>query len=141
MAHYKVGDRFKTDYSPKRFKGSILEIIEVLDGYEYPYRVKVVKKGEGYESVGYTGSWKDSGGNDMIIIKNKKTLMTTVTNMMKKFLDADTQLLVKAGFIDSELEITAYGQRALDEIIFDQNKVALVESAKISIAEEEAKNK
>lgn len=76
---------------------------------------------------------------DDTLIKPKKTLMTKLTNMIKKFLDADAQALVEAGFINGDLELTEAGRRALTEITFDKYKADLVAVAKAQI--EEAKKK
>lgn len=67
---------------------------------------------------------------------NKK--MTTVGNMMKRLLDADAQLLVKAGFINGDLDLTDAGRKALWALIFDANKTELVKEAQIVIDEAKA---
>lgn len=69
---------------------------------------------------------------------NNTPMIKTVSNMMKKLLDADTQALVKAGYINGDLEMTNIGLKALQTILFVANKAALVESAKADIAEAEA---
>jgi hypothetical protein len=69
-------------------------------------------------------------------IKPKKPFMTQVNTMMKKLLDADTQALIKAGFLDGELDVTDKAQRELWAILFQANKGALVELAKTELAEE-----
>lgn len=66
----------------------------------------------------------------------KKPLMKTVSNMMKKLLDKNTQTLVKAGYINGDLELTSEGTRALMELLFTQNTDALVASAQAKIDEE-----
>lgn len=70
----------------------------------------------------------------------KKTIMNTVTTMMKKMLDGDTQALVKAGYVNGGLELTPEGKIALVEILFTEYKTELVASAKEVIKEAE-KNK
>lgn len=66
--------------------------------------------------------------------------MTKVSNMMKKLLDSDTQELVKAGYINGDLDMTEEGKNALIAELFVANKSALVESAKAK-NDEESKNK
>lgn len=71
------------------------------------------------------------------ITEPKKTIMTKLNTMMKKLLDTDTQTLMKAGFINGDLDLTSEGKNELWTLIFDQHKAALVEAAKAKIAEEE----
>ncbi len=68
---------------------------------------------------------------------NKKTIMQKVSNMMKKILDKDTQALVKAGFINGNLDLTCDGVAALNAIIFSEKKAELVALANEKIAEAE----
>lgn len=77
----------------------------------------------------------------LINSNNNKTMLKTIGVMMKKLLDADTQKLVKAGFINGDLELTSDGMKALTAVLFDANKAALVAEADIVIAEDAAKNK
>lgn len=69
---------------------------------------------------------------------NKKQ-MKTLGVMMKKLLDADTQVLVKAGYINGDLELTNEGTTALDSILFDTAKPALVALANAKLEEEKKK--
>lgn len=70
-------------------------------------------------------------------IKNKKrNIMQKITPMLKRLLDADGRMLYKAGFLDSEMELTSKGNDALQTLVFDANKVALVKLAKEDIREE-----
>lgn len=136
---YKVGQKFTTDWSPTRFGGATLEIIKNNQTGTYPYRVKVVKKGCGYEPVGTTWDWNSNGKGDMIIkCSNSKSPMKYVNIMMKKLLDKDTQTLVKAGYINGDLEITEDGQKALYALIFADKKPDLVALAQEQLDEEKA---
>lgn len=99
---------------------SQLEPVEVSDNYMHI-------------DYGYSRSLVDP----YLIKKPKKTIMTKLNTMMKKLLDTDTQTLVKAGFINGDLELTSEGRNELWTLIFDQHKAALVEAAKAKIAEEE----
>ena len=70
-------------------------------------------------------------------INNKKqTIMNKLSLMMKKLLDNDLQVLVKAGYINENLELTTDGKVALDSVLFDANKVALVKLAQEKLDEE-----
>ena len=60
--------------------------------------------------------------------------------MMKKLLDKDTQTLVKAGFINGDLDLTGAGQHALNTVLFIEKKAELVKLAEEVLAEAE-KNK
>lgn len=70
------------------------------------------------------------------LLKSYKKPMKKISNMMKKLLDSDIQDLVKAGFINGDLELTSEGKQALMELMFDTQRAALVEVAKVKIAEE-----
>lgn len=69
----------------------------------------------------------------------KKSTMSKLTTMFKSLVDADTQALRKAGFINGDLEITCEGQNELNVILFQANKAALVAVANAKIAEEAKK--
>lgn len=66
----------------------------------------------------------------------KEKNMSTLGSMMKRLLDKDTQALVKAGYINGDLELTEKGKGALWAILFSANKEALVAEAKEIIEEE-----
>lgn len=63
----------------------------------------------------------------------------TIGTMMKRLLDADTQKLVKAGFINGDLDLTEAGKKVLWTIIFSANKAEFVKEAEAAI--EDAKGK
>lgn len=69
-------------------------------------------------------------------LKPKHSIMNKLSNMMKRLLDKDSQALVKAGFINGDLELTGEGQEVLHSLLFQQNKEALVELAQEKLAEE-----
>lgn len=75
------------------------------------------------------------------IKKDKPNIMKRLNNMMKRLLDADTQTLVKAGYINGDLELTDLGRGALIVILFDVHKSDLVAEAAESLKEEEEKGK
>lgn len=86
----------------------------------------------------------DMGSGEMenykLVNKIKKTFMARVSILAKKLLDADTQALIKGGFVDSDLDVTNEGTRQLTAILLIANKAAMVEAANAVIAENE-KNK
>lgn len=63
-------------------------------------------------------------------LDRKEKTMSTIGSMMKRLLDKDTQILVKAGYINGDLELTDKGKSALWAILFSANKEALVAEAK-----------
>jgi len=65
-----------------------------------------------------------------------KSMVKTLGTMMKKLLDGDTQALVKAGYINGDLELTSEGQNELMAILFEANKSSLVAAAKTKLDEE-----
>ncbi|MCK9369557.1 hypothetical protein M0R04_06590 [Candidatus Dojkabacteria bacterium] len=67
---------------------------------------------------------------------SKGNTMSKLTAMFKVLVDKDTQILKKAGFINGDLELTPEGQSALNAVLFNANKPALVEMAKEVITEE-----
>lgn len=72
------------------------------------------------------------------VISSKPSVMKKLTNAFKKFLSADLQSQVKAGFRGSNLELTDEGKEALFEILAEENKEALTAAADEAIAETEA---
>ena len=72
---------------------------------------------------------------------NKKTFMKQLKGLMKKLLDADTQKLVKADYINGDLELTEKGKNTIFEMIFLENKAELVKLAEEEIKEAEKESK
>ena len=134
MEVFEIGDVIKVvNNHPENRKYEGLEgtIIERWqDSGNYKYHIKF-KNGE--ESRGWTND------NDMKL--NLRKINMKIGTMMNKLLDKDTQLLVKAGFINGDLELTDAGQNALITILFTDRKAELVELAKEIIEEEEKENK
>ena len=58
--------------------------------------------------------------------------------MFKKLVDADTQALVKAGYINGDLELTDEGKNELMALVFDANKAALVVAAQAKLTQKES---
>jgi len=81
-------------------------------------------------------------GREDLAIKNTKIYkgletMTKLNVMMKKLLDKDIQLLIKADYINGDLEPTAKGKAAIDALNFIDRKEELVLMAKEDLEEEE----
>jgi hypothetical protein len=69
--------------------------------------------------------------------KPRKKIMTKVTHLAKRLLDADTRTFIKAGFIDSDLELTESGKEFLLTKYLAENKKELAKEAKEYIKERE----
>lgn len=65
-----------------------------------------------------------------------QSIMTKLTTIAKKLLDADTKALVKAGILDSELQITEDGEKFLLAQYLTDNKKALATEAQKIIDEQ-----
>ena len=108
---------------------------------EYEFRGKCIKASSNYQI-------NDSGGSRKLeeyeiiskTLTNSHTIMNKLSIMMKKLLDKDTQILVKAGFINGDLDLTGEGQNALNTVLFIEKKAELVKLAEEVLAEAE-KNK
>ncbi len=74
-------------------------------------------------------------------ISKKETIMNTLSNIAKKLFDADTQVLVKAGYLESNMELSCKGKEALAAINLEANKAALVVLAQADLDEEAKKCK
>lgn len=92
--------------------------------------------GAGIGGGGRSHTIYEAGAEFIKPVIKQKTVMSKVGIMMKKLLDADTQKLVKAGFINGNLELTEEGQTHLNSVVFETNKAALVTLAEEKIAEE-----
>jgi len=67
--------------------------------------------------------------------QSNPTIMYQLTNIAKRLLSKDIKTLVKAGFMDSELEMTEMGRRELTGILFDKYQKELVEAATAKLEE------
>ncbi len=73
--------------------------------------------------------------NKIELIKRKQGLMKNLGIMLKKLVDADTQTLLKAEYLNGDLELTDAGERALLAILFSANKAELVALAQAELDE------
>lgn len=77
------------------------------------------------EMTGYSTSTHEDKPKDM-----------KLSTIAKRLLDKDTKTLAKAGYIDSELNITRHGWDKLKALIFEANKTELVKMATEELEEE-----
>ncbi len=139
---YKIGDRIKNigNVGQNSGKEGIITDIRIASymyspSYFLPQEI-VVRYDDGCEGQCLVSEAKDS----YQIINNKKTIMKKLSNFYKKLVDADTQVLVKAGYLNGDLEPTDKAEAAIGEILFFIHKAELIERAKVEIAEDEAKS-
>ena len=66
--------------------------------------------------------------------------MKKLTPMLKRMLDKKGQTLYKAGYINGDMEVTSAGKDALNSILFDVHKDALVAAAQEALDEEKKEN-
>jgi hypothetical protein len=140
MSKFKVGDKVKV--LNKTYQGHERDQ-KWIDEY-YPSRIgTVMQVGNVWvQVVSEKGSdWTFVEADLELLTINYKSIMKTLSNYYKKFTDADTQALVRAGYLNGDLEPTSKAESAIKEITFFANKDELVKRAKEEIAEEEkAKN-
>lgn len=67
--------------------------------------------------------------------------MISLNTMMKKLLDKDTQTLIKAGFINGDLQLTDEGWQNLKALLFEQNKDEMIKAAQEKLDEEKENKK
>lgn len=132
MTQFKVGDKVRCIQEGKKGMGWEL-------GREFVIGTISSQQGVAFPPTGTSPEMKSCGVylNSLELVNNQKSIMKRVSDMMKKLLDADTQALVKAGYINGDLELTTEGGKALTVILFVANKRALVDAANVTIAEEE----
>lgn len=130
MNDYKVGTRIKNvAYTPDGQRSDNygkMGIVDRVSGMECSIYVA-------YDD-GCAGR-SDNPAKDYKIIKTSK--MKKLGIMMKKLLDTDTQTLVKAGYINGDLELTGEGEDALITLLFDDKKADLVNLAQSKLDDEE----
>lgn len=131
VGHFKV---FPGDIL-KHKKDKSLWYVTRIDEH-YHIHGECIKTGLSYQlgAIGQTSQIEN-----YIINSTTTTIMNKLSIMMKKLLDKDTQILVKAGFIDGDLDLTEEGILALNSILFIEKKTEFVKMAEEIIAEQEKK--
>lgn len=127
MVRYEFEDTVPISYCGAELTADMPQTVEI-DQFIFTYPCH----GQRGSRTLYIGN----GTNKVQKYKNTKGgTMPYLSNIAKKLLDADTKVLVKAGYLDSELELTEQGAAELIEILFLANKPAMVASAKAKIKE------
>jgi len=126
----KIGDEIRTNGDCGRirsrgfFTGKVISVN--VDSFN------VDSQSEGYRSWGI---FFDNPGEIKLLNRKEVTIMNKLSIMMKKLLSSDIQTLVKAGYINGDLNLTTEGERALNAVLFEANKKALVELAEKELAD------
>lgn len=75
-------------------------------------------------------------------LSNSKSIYERTISMFsaiaKRLLDRDTQKLMKAGFLNSDLSLTSKGEEYVLALLLEENKAALVREAEAIIEENES---
>ena len=58
-----------------------------------------------------------------------------MNEISKMFLDENGQILIKSGVLNSNFELSDFGQKLLFEIIFTEKKEELIKKAKVALEE------
>ena len=136
MNPYQVGDIIEVfGTSRGNYTTDKAIVKKIIDGKHINY-----EGCEGHSGFGYTNYAaindvrliNHESKNDSIINKS----MNKISLMMKKLLNPDLQTLVKANFINGNLDLTDEGQKALNTILFSSNQKELVEMAEAKLDEE-----
>ncbi len=108
-------------------EGSWNEVEPTQKGYKYSFKVK-------FSSPGYITliDKQDMGNCERT---ENPSVLKRVSTLLKKTLDKDTKTLLKAGYLDETLCLTARGQEALDAIAYGVHKAELVASAQEDLDE------
>lgn len=81
----------------------------------------------------HTGTWSYTASVQMP--KKKKTLMSYISLVAKKLLDADLKILLKAGWLNEDLSLNDRGRRALADMLLLERKTDLAALAAEEIKE------
>lgn len=134
---FKVGDKVRViaHRGFHRWNLGRVGTIVYVTGINYDYLVR-------FESEQFDKDWgfEDDlerwGREESSTIKQSITMK--VTNLVKRLLDADTQALVKAEYINGDLELTEKGQTELLSLVFLDKKADLVKLAQDELDESKA---
>ena len=128
---YKVGDRVKILWDKTIYSfGGYLDEGKVIS-IDKDRRIRL--SGFCKSSINYDLGFQ---AKELILLSNKFMKLNT---MMKKLLDKDVRTLIKADYINGDLEFTDKGKEALFSILFTENKKELVILAQEFLKEEKCK--
>ncbi len=136
---FKIGDVVKIIDDVKECKESIGKITHIVSvdesGYEsYPYKLS-------FDTCRCEGMF---GEDELELVEEDKPTfkkgdrgkMSSLSTLAKKLLDPKTKTLVKAGLLDSELELTEVGIDVLQNVLFLTYKEEMVVEARRLLKEQ-----
>lgn len=86
-----------------------------------------------YTGADLIGPTEETGKKSLFTKVKERTHMLSV--LAKKLLDGDVKAMVKAGYLDSELDITRKGEQAVFALFVEQNKAELSKRARAELKE------
>ena len=127
---YKVGDKLKrTNNKCGNYSSYAGEYIIITEGGDNYYTYDIYNKDNKKRS-----SCASCLGDEDLEFYNKLIMSANkLTPMQEKTLDKDMKVLVEAGYLDSNLEVTEDGKRVLESMVFEAHKVELIKLAKAAI--------
>ena len=133
MAKFKAGDKVRikenADVGTSDIRaGEVGEIVEVDDEEEYPYGVKNI----GGELQSFDGSELEKVETKS---KKERSIIMKVGSMMSKILSKNVRTLVKASYLDGDLDFTEDGRKALYALLYEEYESKLVAMAEKELRE------
>jgi hypothetical protein len=132
---FKVGDRIRATKSCSGSKAGNVYVAEYFEDVSSLSNLRLAGTDCNCED-----GWELAENNTPSESKQTpiiKPLMKTISNAFKKFLSPELQAQVKAGFRDSNLELTQDGKDVLLELLASDKEKELTTKANEKIAEEE----
>lgn len=129
------------------FTGKAIKIVRIelapneryVQGLNYdvynPQSGELISRGNSCSCYGAFNSMKPFPGCKSLKTK-KLTIMQKLNVFFKKVVDQDLKTLIKAGWVDECLNLTADGKEALMALLFFENKVELAKAAQEKLDEE-----
>lgn len=138
ISELKLGDRVKCVGSFAGWTRCDGLLGTVIDASRANIGVQFDKEMDGHSCNGKAIEGHGRWGNARDLIKISNTsIMKKLSNFITKTVDGDTQDLLKAGYINGDLEPTEKAFDKIDELNFFDRRAQLVVSAKEEIAEQE----
>ena len=142
----EVGDRVRGQYDEHKYTGTVYSIeedsVEVIrDNTGNKWSCKIRGNGEVAGAYNF-----DDGIHNLQLISStepqqeggKGTIIMRLNTMMKKILDKDTKTLIKAGYLNGDLQLTETGRESLEALLVEEKKEALVKLAEETIEEQKS---
>lgn len=121
MAKFKIGDTVKVT-SNNHCKNYDIGTVYVIDS---------MTPDSNYGGICFPSIGNGMYGEDLELIKTN--IMTNISPMAEKLINADTKVLMETGIIDNSMNLTSKGLAALQALSFETHKESLVKLAKEEI--------